>query len=119
MRYMLLIYDNEKAREGMSQEEMAAHIDTWMKYTDAFQKSGKMLAGEALQLTPSATTIRLEHDRTLMTDGPFAETKEQLGGYFIMDANDLDEAIEWAAKMPHVSTGGSVEVRPVREIPNQ
>ena len=119
MRYMLLIYDNDRAMEGKSQEEMAAIMDAWFKYTDAFQKSGKMLAGDALQQTPTATTVRLERDRTVTTDGPFAETKEQLGGYYIIDASDLDEAIEWAAKMPHVSTGGSVEVRPVRELQNE
>ncbi|MBI2867126.1 MAG: hypothetical protein HYX97_02175 [Chloroflexi bacterium] len=78
MRYMLLIYDNERAMEGKSQEQMAARMDAWFRYTDALEKSGKMLGGEALQPTSSATTVRLERDRTLTTDGPFAETKEQL-----------------------------------------
>jgi hypothetical protein len=115
MQYMLLIYNNEKTMEDMPQEEMAARVDEWFKYIDAFRQSGKMLAGDALQPISTATTVRLEHDKTLMTDGPFAETKEQLGGYFIIDASDLDEAIEWAVKMPHMRTGGTVEVRPVRE----
>lgn len=118
MRYLLLIYDNEKVMEGKSQEEMAARLDAWFKYTDALQKSGRMLGGEALQPTSTATAVRVKRDRTITTDGPFAETKEQLGGYYVINAGDLDEAVEWAAKMPHVLTGGSVEIRPIMEFPN-
>ena len=118
MRYILLIYDDEKAMEGKSQEEFAARLGTWFQYTEELQKSGKMLGGEALQPTSTATAVRATESRTLTSDGPFAETKEQLGGYYIIDANDLDEAIEWAVRMPHIAGGGTVEVRPVMEFEN-
>ena len=116
MKYMMLVYDNEKAMEGKSPEEMEEFVGAWSQYTEDFQKSGKMLAGEALQPTSTATTVRATESRTITSDGPFAETKEQLGGFFIVDADDLDEAIERAAKMPHIACGGTVEVRPVMEM---
>ena len=111
MRYMLLIYDNEQAMMGKSPEEMSTIMDAWFKITDDLQKSGKMLAGDALQPTATATTVRANDSGRVTFDGPFAETKEQLGGYYILEADDLDEAIEWAGKLPHVPSGGSVEVR--------
>lgn len=116
MRYLLLIYDHEKAMAGKTQEEAAAILDAWFKYTDDLRKSGKMLGGEALQPIATATTVRLKSGQRLISDGPFAETKEQLGGYYLIDANDLDDALEWAAKMPHLPEGGSVEVRPIHEF---
>ena len=116
MRYILLIYDDEKASAGMSQAEMEAGLGAWFKYTEDLQKAGKMLGGEALQATATATTVRLKEGRRLTTDGPFAETKEQLGGYYIISGEDLDEAMHWAAKMPHLGRGGAVEVRPVMEL---
>ena len=118
MRYILLIYDDEKAMEGKSQEEMGVRLGAWLQYTEEFQKSGKMLGGEALQPTSTATTVRATESKNLISDGPFAETKEQLGGYYVIEANDLDEAIEWAAKMPHIPGGGTVEVRPIMEFEN-
>ena len=75
-----------------------------------------MLGGEALQPTATATTVRAEAGQSLIVDGPFAETKEQFGGFFLIEAADLDEAIAWAAKMPNLDAGGSVEVRPVMEF---
>lgn len=119
MRYILLIYSDEKAIEGKSQEEMAAEFGAWSGYTEELRKSEKMLGGEALEPTMTATTVRAAESRTITSDGPFAETKEQLGGYYVIDANDLDEAIEWAVKMPHIAQGGTVEVRPVMEFENQ
>jgi hypothetical protein len=116
MRYILLIYSDEKVMEGMSEQEMEAHMGAWFQYTEELGKSGKMLGGEALQPTSTATTVRANESKTLTSDGPFAETKEQLGGYYIVEANDLDEAIEWAVKMPHIPEGGTVEVRPVMEF---
>ena len=116
MRYMLLIYSDEKAMANVSEEEMAKGMDPWFKYTDDLQKSGKMLGGEALQPTTTATTVRAAGGNALTTDGPFAETKEQLGGYYAIEAEDLDEAIEWAAKMPNLPSGGSVEVRPIMKF---
>ena len=116
MRYILLIYSDEKAIEGKSQEEMAAEFGAWSGYTEELRKSENMLGGEALEPTMTATTVRAAESRTITSDGPFAETKEQLGGYYIIDANDLDEAIEWASKIPVVAMGGTVEVRPVLEM---
>lgn len=116
MKYILLIYGSENATAGKSQQEAADHLGAWFKYTEDLQKSGKLLAGEALKPTPTATTVRVKRGRTLTTDGPFAETKEQLGGFYILNAEDLDQAIEWAAKMPHMAGGGTVEVRPVMEF---
>ena len=116
MRYILLIHIDEKAMEDKLPEEMAPVMDAWFKYTDALQSSGTWLAGEALQPTSTATTVRVQRDRTLTTDGPYAETKEQLGGFYMIDAENLDQAIEWAAKMPHMAGGGAVEVRPIMEL---
>jgi hypothetical protein len=117
MRYLMLIYDDEKAMAGKSQEEMGAIMGSWFEYTDTLRKSGKMLGGEALQPTSTATTVRVKDGKSLTTDGPFAETKEQLGGFYMIEAKDLDEAIDWAARMPHLG-GGSVEVRPIMEFDN-
>ena len=119
MRYLLLIYNNERAIEGIPQEQMAAELDKWYGYTDALQKSGAWLGGEALQPTSTATTVRVEREKTLTIDGPFAETKEQLGGFYMIEASDLDVAVEWAAKMPHMTQGGTVEVRPIMEFPSR
>jgi hypothetical protein len=113
MRYLLLIYADEQVLAGKSQEEQAALLNAWFAYTTDLQVSGELLAGEALKPTTMATTVRLANGRTLVADGPFAETKEQLGGYYVLDADDLDAAIAWAAKMPHLTDGGSVEVRPI------
>lgn len=116
MRYLLLIYDNEQAMAAKSQEDMGAVMGEWFSYSDALQKSGKMLAGDALQPTQTATTVRVTQGKTIISDGPFAETKEQLGGYYIVNVDNLDEATEWASKMPHLPSGGSVEVRPIMEF---
>ena len=112
MRYMMLIYGGEPADAAP-----AATMDLWFKYTDDFQKSGKMLGGEALMPVATATTVRARPGGgTLTTDGPFVETKETLGGYFMIDAANLDEAIEWAGKMPIIAGGGCVEIRPIMEF---
>jgi hypothetical protein len=118
LRYTLLIHLDERAMEGKSPEEMAPVLDAWYQYTSALQSSKTWLAGEALQPTSTATTVRVQGDRTIVTDGPYAETKEQLGGFYMIEAENLDQAIEWAAKMPHMAGGGAVEVRPVMEVPD-
>jgi hypothetical protein len=112
MRYLLLIYSPS---EGLSPEEAQAQMPRWFAYTEELQKSGLMLAGEALQGAETATTVRVREGETLVTDGPFAETKELLGGFYMIDAPDLRTAQEWAAKMPNIGYG-SVEVRPIMEI---
>ena len=110
MEYLLLIYGNpaEAPPEAQSQEAM----QQWFTYTQELEASGAMKGGNALQFPETATTVRVRNDETLLTDGPFAETKEILGGYYLIDVDDLDAALGWAAKMPNI-TYGSVEVRPV------
>lgn len=111
MKYMLLIYGNEK-----EWAEESSDLTPWMEYTHAVQEAGVYMAGAGLHPTPTATTVRKRSGATMTSDGPFAETKEQLGGYYLLDCPDLDDAIAWASKIPTVGTG-SVEVRPVFEPP--
>jgi hypothetical protein len=110
MEYLLLIYDVEKRWEGMSKSE----ADTEMGEYGAFGRefAGTIKGGNALQPTGTATTVRVRGGKRLTTDGPFAETKEQLGGYYLIEASDLDAAISVAAKIPAARTG-SIEVRPI------
>ena len=109
-QYMLLIYSPSDARP--SPEEAQAEMPKWIEYTNALQKSGALVAGDALESVETATTVRVRDGETLISDGPFAETKEALGGYYLIDVPDLDAALEWAAKVPNVGYG-SIEVRPV------
>ncbi len=118
MQYMLLIYGDDAQRERMSEDERGAMMDEYFAYTAELRESGAYVRGDALQPTRTATTVRVRNGEQLVTDGPFAETKEQLGGYYIVEAASLDEAIEWAAKIPS-SRFGSIEVRPIREFPEE
>lgn len=113
MKYLLLIYDDEKTFAGKSPEDMGPVMQAWYEYNEAITKSGKAIAGDALQSTATATTVRAKDSGIVTTDGPFAETKEQLGGYYLIDVEHLDEALEWASKMPHLTDGGTVEIRPI------
>ena len=115
MKYLLLIYGDEKAGANGSKEEIDAMMGEYGAYTEALQKAGVMLGGEALHPTSSATTVRVKGGKKAITHGPFAETKEQLGGYYVVEGKNLDEAIEWAAKCPGARVG-SIEVRPVMEF---
>ncbi|MBM2812016.1 MAG: PhnB protein [Chloroflexi bacterium] len=115
MQYLLLIYGDESAyaqNPELGQKEMAEYGD----YTVALKKSGQFKAGDALQPTATATTVRVRNGERLVTDGPFAETKEQLGGYYVVDCENLDQALDWAAKIPGAKSG-SIEVRPLMELP--
>ena len=116
MRYMLLIYSDEKALAGRTPEQVAAKNQEWSAYAGAMQAAGKLVSGDPLSSISTATTVRLQNGSAMITDGPFAETKEQLGGYFIVDAANLDDALDWAKKMPNLSEGGSVEVRSIPEM---
>jgi hypothetical protein len=107
---MLLIYT--PAEGGPSPEERQAEFPRWGEYTQALQEAGVMKAGDALQPTDTATSVRLQDGETVVSDGPFAETKEVLGGFYIIDVPDLDAALKWAARIPSASYG-PVEVRPV------
>jgi hypothetical protein len=112
MQYLLLIYANEKQQASLSEAEQGAIYGEYMKFTDDIKKSGHWLAGEALQPIQTATTVRVRDGKTLTTDGPFAETKEQLGGFYMIEAKDLDEARKIAARLP-TARDGSIEVRPI------
>jgi hypothetical protein len=112
MKYLCLIYDEEKMMQAMSKEEQDAFMGEYMAFTGEIQESGHMIAGEALHPVQTATTVRLRNGRISTTDGPFAETREQLGGFYLIEARDLNDAIQVASKIPSVRTG-SVEVRPV------
>jgi hypothetical protein len=109
-QYMLLIYG--PSDRTPSPEEMAAALPRWNEYTQSLQEAGIMRAGDALHGADSATTVRVRDGETQVTDGPFAETKETLGGYYLIECPDLDTALKHAARMPNISYG-SVEVRPV------
>ena len=112
MQYLLLIYGNENGWETMSEEERGQIFQAYGTYTQELQDSGAMVAGDALQPTPTATVVRVRNGETLTTDGPFAETKEQLGGYYLVEVDSLDDALDWAAKIPSARIG-TIEVRPV------
>ncbi len=109
-QYMLLIYSSDDARP--TDAELQAEMPKWFAYTEALQTSGALVAGDALEPVDTATTVRVRDGETILSDGPFAETKENLGGYYIVDVPDLDAALGWAAKLPNVGYG-CVEVRPV------
>jgi hypothetical protein len=109
-QYTLLIYMPTDARP--SPEEIAAERPRWAEYTQSLIDAGVMRGGEALEGADTATAVRVRDGETLITDGPFAETKESLGGFYLIDVPDLDAALGWAAKMPNIAYG-SVEVRPV------
>jgi len=116
MKYALLIYAAEKDWEKKSKEEQGRIYNEYMAYTVQLKKSGKMLSCEPLNPTATATTIRVRNGKTVATDGPFADTKEQLGGIYVIDVKDLDEAMAWASKIPDALTG-SIEIRPLMDLP--
>ena len=117
MRYLCLIYSDEAQWESMSEAEGNAIMGEYFAFTDAIKKSGHYVAGDALKPTNTATSVRVRNGKLSATDGPFAETKEQLGGYYLIDAKDLNDAIQVAAKIPSARVG-TIEVRPV-EVYNQ
>jgi len=114
MRYLLLIYASEPT-EAASADQMGAEMNEYDAFTQWLVERGMLKGGEALHPTSAATTVQVRNGRTLTTDGPFAETKEALGGYYLIDARDLDEAIEAAARIPG-ARHGSVEIRPIFEF---
>ena len=112
MQYMLAVYGDERAAETTPREQMTEVINAYMAYTKALQDAKVLVASNRLKPTSAATTVRTVDGQTKVLDGPFAETKEQLGGYYLIEAPDLDAAIAWAARCPG-SSHGAVEVRPV------
>jgi len=115
MRYLLLIYQNEPEHEKLSQEELVAEYNAYMDFGNETRQRGVYRGSDVLAPANSATTVQVRGGKTLTTDGPFAETKEQLGGYYILNCKDLDEAIEFAAKIP-TARNGSIEIRPIMEL---
>jgi hypothetical protein len=112
MKFLLTIYGEESGWGEASPEEIGQVIAAYEAFGRAAAEAGVLVGGEGLQPTSTATTVRVRDNETLTTDGPFAETREQLGGYYLLDCSDLDDAIGWAARIPGAQNG-SVEVRPV------
>jgi len=118
MHYIILIYGDEKNFAMMSDDPKAKAdmYAAFMRYGADMQAAGVLRGGAELKPTHSATTVRVRNGKTLTTDGPFAETKEQLGGFYLIDVANLDDAVHWAARCP-VAVGGSIEVRPLGQTP--
>jgi hypothetical protein len=114
MRYLLSIYGDETGWNDATPEQVGAIMAAYDEFGRKVKEAGVMLGGEGLQTTSAATTVRVRDGETLTTDGPFAETREQLGGYYLLECKDLDEAIRWAAQIPGAQEG-SVEIRPVMD----
>ena len=113
MQYLLLIYSNEKNEPAPGTPAGDAHLNAYMKFTEDVQQAKLMRGANALQEVSTATTVRVRDGKTLTTDGPFVAIKEALGGYLFFEADDLDAAIELAARIPAARMGGAIEVRPL------
>lgn len=114
MKYLLTIYADESGWANASPEDVQQMMAAYGAFSEAAQEAGVLIGGEGLQPSTTATTVRVRDNETLTTDGPFAETREQLGGYYLLDCRDLDDAIGWAARIPDANNG-SIEVRPVMD----
>jgi len=110
MKYLLLMYADESIGSEWSQEESQAAAKTWAEFRQEMAASGVLISSGGIPAPDTVTTVRVRDDKTMITDGPFAETHEQLGGYFLVDCRDLDEAIRWAEKIP-AAQYGSIEIR--------
>jgi hypothetical protein len=117
MRYILLIYRDDKWWDGLSVQDKGKIFQEAVEYSEGFRAKGVYLGGDPLEPIGTATTVRMKDGKTLLTDGPFAETKEQLAGYTMLEAKDLDEALAFATRHPLVKAGLSIEVRPLRVGP--
>jgi hypothetical protein len=115
MKYLCLIYENENTWDTMPKPEADAMLGEYRRFTEDVKRSGHYLGGNALKPTPTASTVRVRQGKISTTDGPFAETKEQLGGYYLIEAKDLNDAIQVAARIPSARIG-SIEVRPIMEF---
>jgi len=115
MRYLCLIYEDEKWWEKASEADMQKGMADYGAFTESIKQSGKYIGGEALQPTKTATSVRVRNGKLSTTDGPYVETKEQLGGYYLINAKDLNDAVQVASRIPGAQNG-TVEVRPVMEF---
>jgi hypothetical protein len=118
MRYMLSIYVDESSFADATPEDRERMSNAYADFTDEIDKAGVLRGGDGLQPSPTATTVRVREGELLLTDGPFAETREQLGGFYLLECADLDEAIGWAGRIPGAHSG-AVEVRPVMVYENE
>lgn len=116
MKYMLLCYTVPDEAPTPGTPEQAAEAEEWFAFTNALAQAGALVGSDPLQGAETASTLRIRDDEIAITDGPYLETKEVLGGYYVIDVGDLDEALEWAAKIP-LARYGSVEVRPLLDLP--
>ncbi len=116
MQFLLMIYDDERVLAAMSDAEREAFMGRYFAFTQELKAAGALVAGDALEPVATATTVRVRQGKATTTDGPFAETKEQLGGYYLVEVPDLDAALGWAAKIPSAELG-SIEVRPIQQFP--
>jgi hypothetical protein len=115
MKYMLILASNPDDEPAPDDDAFGAYMAEWAAYSQALAEAGAMVAGEALQGVDTASTVQVRDGRRIVTDGPFIESKEVIGGYYVIDVADLDEALEWAARIPN-SHFGTIEVRPVMEF---
>ena len=115
MKYLLLIYTSEAVDANRTPDQQQANMGAYFSYTEELRNSGSMVGGEALQSISTATSVQVRDGQTMTSDGPFAETKEQLGGFYLVDVENLDDAIQWAAQIPGAKDG-TVEVRPLLEF---
>ena len=115
MKYMLILVSDPSDEPRPDSAEFGPYMNEWFEYSTALAEAGAMVSGEALHGTDAATTVKMRNGERIVTDGPFIESKEIIGGYYVIDVADLDEALDWAAKVPNV-TFGTVEVRPVMEF---
>ena len=118
MKYLCLIYSDENKMAALAEGERKSMMSEYMAFTDSIKRSGHHIASERLQRTPTAVTLRSRNGKMSTTDGPFAETKEQLGGFYMIEARDLNDAIQVASKIPGTKVG-SIEVRPIWELNGQ
>jgi hypothetical protein len=112
MKFMLLLWGDESQWADMSEEQIAADMERWNDYTNQLTAAGALVSGEGLQASADSRTLRIEDGERVVTDGPFAETKEQLGGFYVIECASIEEALDWAAKVPSAEYGAT-EVRPV------
>jgi hypothetical protein len=114
MQFLAIIYNDESLYAGATPEQIAATFEAHGRFGQATREAGVFVGGEGLQPSATATTVRVRDDERMLTDGPYAETKEQLGGYYLLDCKDLDDALNWAAQIPEAKTG-AIEVRPIMD----
>jgi hypothetical protein len=116
MKYLLLIYGNEAAMQSASKEAVGQTMAAYAAYTEAMKKAGVHVGSNRLRPSASASTVRVADGKTKVLDGPYAETKEQLAGYYMIEVPDLDAALSWASRCPGANHGGAMEVRPLWEM---